>query len=388
MTNTIGSNIEGRLLKTLIQELAWLFRHKGALIILLGAPILYALFYPLPYQHAVVGDIPLVVWDDEQSSTTRAWINSLDASPKLNVIATLRGEPNAQVFDQYGNAQLFIHFPKGLDKNLASQQQTVIAYGGKADNFLVYSEGVKSMSLVLAHINQSLALKAFYFTEGNAITASRAAQPIEVDVTQLFNTDSSYMQYLVPSVFILIVQQVLMMALGMHWGYRFEMNREVGHVFYVWLAHITIYSLQGLALIVFFFRIMLPLQGVPYTADGLKLLSVALPFVLSVVGFGMVVSVLFREQESAIIWLLPLSVPIMLMAGISWPNFAMASWVQVLAQCIPSTWGMNALIDVAFIGHLPNYKVGWAGAFIWLSLALCVRKIVVDREQVVDPSIV
>jgi ABC-2 type transport system permease protein len=210
---------------------------------------------------------------------------------------------------------------------------------------------------------------------------------MSVDITQLFNTDSSYMQYLVPSVFILIVQQVLMIVLGMHWGYRFEMNRPLGGVFNVWLAHIAIYGLQGLALIAFFFRIMLPLQGVPYTANGLALLSVALPFVLSVIGFAMVVSVLFKEQETAIIILLPLSVPVMLMAGISWPSFAMANWVVALAQAVPSTWGINALIDVAFIGHVPDYSAGWTGAVIWLSLAYCVRKIVVDRSQAVVPSI-
>jgi len=373
-------------MKTFLQECAWLYRHKGALLILLGAPLLYAVFYPLPYQHAVVDNIPIIIWDDENTAQTRDWSHYLDAHPKLNIIAVLPGEPSGAVWLTYPQAQAFIHFPKGLTERIAHQQQVNIPYGGKADNFLVYSTAIKSIALTLQELNQSLSLDTFYREQGNSITASMMAEPIDVNVVELFNSDASYMQYLVPSVFILIVQQVLMITLGMHWGYRFEMKRPLGDAFKVWQAHIIIYSLQGLALIAFFFQFILPWQGVPFTGSSHQLFAVSVPFVLSVVGFAMVISIGFREQESAIIWLLPISVPFMLMAGVSWPEFAMSSWIQALAAWIPSTWGINALIDVAFIGNQPDLVEGWRNALIWLSLGFLLRRLVVDKAQAVALS--
>jgi ABC-2 type transport system permease protein len=273
-----------------------------------------------------------------------------------------------------------------MDEKLAHQQPVTIAYGGKADNFLVYSEAMKAITFTLSDINRQLSLQEMYIADGNAVTAEFSATPITVDVIEIFNGDASYIQYLVPAVFVLIVQQVLMIVLGMHWGYRFEMNRPVGNALLVWNAHIIIYGLQGLALIAFFFRIILPWQGIPFVGDTVQLFRVSVPFILSVIGFAMTVSVGFREQETAIIWLLPVSVPILLMAGVSWPTFAMQPWVQVLASWIPSTWGVNALTDVAFLATEPDYFLGWRNAFVWLTLGLLLRQIFSGSSSVATPS--
>ncbi len=373
-------------MKTFFEECAWLFRHKGALLILFGAPVIYALFYPLPYKNAVVDNIPTIVWDDENSSTTRDWIHQLDANPKLKVIAVLTGEPNESQWQNYPSAQFFIHFPANSSLHIHNQQQVFVPYGGKADNFLVYSTAVKAITLTLQSINKDIRLETFYRLQQSPVAADMYAEPINVSINELFNIDASYVQYLVPSVFVLLVQQVTMMAMGMQWGYRFEMNRPIGRALDVWLAHIVLYGLQGLVLILFFFKIMLPFQDVPFTGDGLALLQVSIPFVLSVVGFGMVISVGFREQETALIWLLPLSVPMLMMAGVSWPDFAMVNWIHYLAQWLPSTWGVNALIDVTFINHQPDLTEGWRNAAVWLSLGLLVRGLAVDRWQAAAQS--
>lgn len=373
---------------TLFQELSWLKRHKGALLILIGAPVLYAFFYPLPYQHAVVDSIPLVVWDAEQSATSRDWIAQLDAHPKLDVLDVLPGEPSQERWQRFGQAQAYVHIPAYSAERLAHQQQVVIAYGGNADNFLVYSTAMRAIAETLQHLNLSYAEQSLLQQQGNALLAAQQAEPIRLSVTTLFNDNASYMQYLVPAVFLVIVQQVIMMALGMHWGYRFEMQRPSGPIISVWLAHIAIYLVSGLALILFFYHYILPMQGVQIGGSGLVLLSVAIPFVLSVIGFAMVLTIGFREQETAIVWLLPLSVPLLLMSGASWPSFAMSGWVQAMAPWVPSTWGVNAMIDVAFMNHLPDYAQGWRNAGVWLSLGLLSRVLVADKLPAVARSTV
>lgn len=373
-------------MSSFLQECAWLYRHKGVLVVLFGAPLLYALFYPLPFRHAVVDDIPTIVWDAENSVSSREWIYQIDASPKLKVIATLPGEPNMDELNQFPEAQFFVHFPADSSELIAHQQQVKVPYGAKADNFLVYSTGMKAFTLALKDINASLRADTFYRIEENAISADMLADPIDVNIVEMYNAQASYMQYLVPSVFIVLAQQVLVMALGMHWGYRFEMNRPIGHPLGVWATHLVLYSLQGLALVIFFFRLMLPLQGVAFTADGFQLLWVALPFILGAVGFGMVFTVAFKEQETALVWCLPVSVPLLMMAGVSWPEFAMADWVAYLSHWIPSTWGVNALIDAAYLDHQPDMTIGWRNAIAWLSLGLLLRYVAVDRWQAKDQS--
>jgi ABC-2 type transport system permease protein len=366
------------LIATFLHEQYWLFRHKGAAILLFAAPLIYSLFYPLPYQFAVVEEVPLIVWNNDFSAESRSWIAKLDASPELRVVAQLAGEPNKAQWQQYGDAQAFVYFPPNSRDKLVHQQQVNVAYGAKADNFLVYSTASRAIGLVLADINENWSLQYLYLNDKNAVTAEQYAKPIDSSVVPLFNDHSSYMQYLVPAVFILIVQQVLMMSLGMQWSYRFELNRPIGNAFALWNAHLWIYTLHGLALILFFFRWALPQQGVEINIDNRLLLHTALPFIVASIGFGMVLTHLMRKQESAIVWLLPTSIPMLLLSGISWPSFAMNEGLQAAAIWLPSTWGINALIDAVFLHQMPDIMIGWRTALFWLSLSLWLRLTVTD----------
>ncbi|EAR09194.1 ABC transporter permease [Reinekea blandensis] len=374
-------------MKTFLRELRWLNRHPGALLILIGAPVLYAVFYPLPYQHAVVNHIPIIVWDAQQSATSRDWVSRLDAHPKLNVTQVRAGEPEEGIWLHGSEVQAFLHIPSETDRKLAHQQPVVVPYGGRADNFLVYSTAMKAIAQTLQEINLESAQNAFQAVEGNAIHAQALAQPIHLQINTLFNDNASYLQYLVPAVFLVIVQQVILIALGMHWGYRFEMQRPMGAPFSTWLAHVAIYLVNGLALILFFYRLILPWQGVYPSGNGLTILSVAVPFILAVIGFAMVISIGFKEQETAILWCLPLSVPFLLLAGASWPTFAMADWAQALAHWIPTTWGINAMLDVAFMDQAPNYQAGWGLAGLWLSLGLACRILLSQTAEAEAPSV-
>lgn len=368
-------------MNTFLQECAWIYRHKGVLTILMAVPIIYSMFYPLPYEQAVVKEVPTIVWDDEGSETTRDWIFQIDASPKLDVIAVLPGEPNQAEFEQFTEAQFFAHFPANSSEKLAHQQQVDIPFGGKTDNFLVYSTAAGAFANLVQQINTDIRLKTFYQVEGNAVSANMSASPISANISKLYNEEASYYQYLVPAVFVMIVHQILVMAMGMHWGYRFEMNRPVGDPFKVWASHLILYSLQGWALIIFFFRLILPAQGIAFNGDAIALLNVSIPFILGAVGFGMVVTAAFKEQETALIWCIPLSVPLLMISGISWPNLAMQDWISYLSQWLPSTWGVNALIDVAYVDHQPPLFIGWRNAIIWLSLGLLARYWAVERWQ-------
>ncbi|TCS38741.1 ABC transporter permease [Reinekea marinisedimentorum] len=368
-------------MSSFLQECAWLYRHKGVLVILIVAPLTYSLFYPLPYEHAVVDDVPMIVWDNENSVDTREWIHKLDATPQLKVIAVLPGEPNEADWAAYPEAQFFSHFPADTSERIGLQQQVTIPYGGKTDNFLVYSTAAKAFTLTIQAINKDIRLGVFYSLEGNSVSAEAMANPISVNITQLFNPEASYLQYLVPAVFIVMVHQILVMGIGMHWGYRFEMNRPVGHPFGVWVTHLVLYSLIGLALITFFFRLMLPRQSIFFTGNGLAFLDVSLPFVLGAVGFAMTFTAFFREQETALVWSLPISVPLLMISGVSWPELGMADWLVYVSQWLPSTWGINALLDVAYLNHRPDLTEGWRNAFIWLSLGLLLRFVVVGRWQ-------
>ncbi|MBQ6224383.1 MAG: ABC transporter permease, partial [Campylobacter sp.] len=53
-----------------LRELKGLLKDKGLLLLALGGPFLYSFFYPLPYQHKIVRQMPVAVVDADKTNTS------------------------------------------------------------------------------------------------------------------------------------------------------------------------------------------------------------------------------------------------------------------------------------------------------------------------------
>ncbi len=62
-----------------LAEYRRIFLDPGAALILVGALVLYAFFYPIPYRAQVLKDVPLVVVDQDQTDLSRRLTRMIDA---------------------------------------------------------------------------------------------------------------------------------------------------------------------------------------------------------------------------------------------------------------------------------------------------------------------
>jgi ABC-2 type transport system permease protein len=62
------------------QTLRQIVGEKETLILLFGASVLYAVFYPTPYIKQILRDLPVVVVDRDHSALSRQFTRWLDAS--------------------------------------------------------------------------------------------------------------------------------------------------------------------------------------------------------------------------------------------------------------------------------------------------------------------
>jgi len=353
-------------------EWALLFRYRGILLILIFAPLFYSFFYPLPYQSSVVTEVGLWVVDADQSQASRRLIDRLDAAPQLRVdqvTATDAGRSEALVA---GEVQAYLNVPAGMQADLERGEAITLAYGGSASNFLVYGTAARSMAQVIRAESDQWAQPHRLQTLGNAVQAQARAEPLQLALTPLFNSDRSYLQYLVPGVYLFLVQQVLMLAVGMHWGAQRE-EGSFAKPLYGFVAQTLIYGVHGLVLVLYLFRWALPLEGVWPALNGAQLFGFGLPFVLSAIWFGMIISRPMQRLETPLLWLLPLSVPLLLMTGISWPHFAMADWLLPLTDWLPATQAAKALLGTAFMGVDASAWGLWLLALFYGGLAMALR---------------
>jgi ABC-2 type transport system permease protein len=99
-----------------------------------------------------------------------------------------------------------------------------------------------------------------------------------------------------------------------------------------------------------------------------------LPYLLDCIFFGMVVSCLVRYRENVMLLMVFITIPLLFLTGISWPQSSISGFWQGISWLFPSTFGVRGFIRINEMGStlsdvLPEYRVLWLQALAYFILA-------------------
>jgi ABC-2 type transport system permease protein len=187
-----------------------------------------------------------------------------------------------------------------------------------------------------------------------------AADPMPLVAVPLFNPQGGYATYILPAAFILILQQTLLIGVGLLGtlpGRTLPPVQELQGVHddaFVSIAIVAGKLLAYLAIeavIVPVYLLGLPyLYGVPRLGSVVSLLALALPFVLAVGALGLVVATVFRKPLIVQLVFAAIGLPFFFLAGFAWPAEAMPEVIRLVARLVPSTLAIDGLVDVGQLG--------------------------------------
>src|SRR5262249_48273320 len=150
---------------------------------------------------------------------------------------------------------------------------------------------------------------------------------------------------LVPAVFIILLQQTLLIGMG-----ALRVNeRESSPVEPIWaelggkaVALVLLYLAEAAIMFTLSFSLYdLPFRGTPLTTA-----LFLLPFLLSTTFLGIAIAELFRRGDSPIVFYALTALPAVMVSGISFPAEDQAAWVRVIATALPSTFGIRGFLQV------------------------------------------
>lgn len=156
-------------------------------------------------------------------------------------------------------------------------------------------------------------------------------QPLAVDEVQIFNTTGGYGNFILPPVLMLILQQTLLLGIGLSAGTARENNRyqdlvpisrHYNGIFRIVggksLCYFMIYSI----LAAYICLVVPRLFHFTTLADIRELTGLLIPYLLACIFFGMFVSCIVRYRENVILLIVFTSVPLLFLTGVSWPQSA------------------------------------------------------------------
>ncbi len=356
-------------------ELQTIVRDKGVLLILVGAPFIYALLYSSIYAPEVVREVPVAVVDLDHTPQSRELTRKLDAGPKMAVRFVCSSLYEAKKVLYEGKINGIICLPRGFGRQLNDGGEAVALLYLDGSALLFYRAVLEQSTAVLEQVGADVSLLRLESRGVGSELAEATIHPVEFDSHILFNPRLGYGIFILPPVLLLILQQTLLIGVGMLMATQREERGEKSHdsITTLWggnAALLWLYLLISIPLLTIHFHLF----GLPQRGTLLTISSLIVPYLLGVIGLARIVGSLFHRREDSLLLLLWFSLPCLMLSGISLPQAVLPSWLVHIGTFIPSTAAMNGFVRAQTMGAslrqlMPEIIQLWVLALIYGSAA-------------------
>lgn len=306
---------------------------------MLVAVLFYAFYYPAPYRHQAVLDLPVVVVDEEDSAATRAFVSALDDTREIAVVARAANEGEALRMVRDREVDGVLRLSRGLTERLIAGRGT----GG-------ISLQVNGAYLLRAQA-VGTALEAVATDAAREAAAARGVElPTPVVVRPLFNTTAGYADYIFPAVSIVILQQTLLFGAAMLAGQRRARGAAILSDPAGKIGTLLALTLVGSLGMLFYFGPVFWLLDMPRGGNIPALLPTVPLFALTVAALGTAIGGRLDQGDRAMELLVPTSLLVFFLSGAAWPSDMMPLWVRALAFVSPATHGVPLFVGLNQMG--------------------------------------
>ncbi len=324
-------------------------RDQGVLLIMVGAPVLYGFFYPWPYQDQAVTRVPVAVVDLDHSSLSRQITRFAQASPRIDVRLVTGDEREAREALWRGEIEGFAILPRDLKRHVLRGSAAVVTVEADGSYALLNKAVLYGFSEAIGTVSAGVEIKKLQAGGQSALQARASRSPVNVQMVALFNPTEGYGSYVVPAVALIILQQTLLMGVGMLVGLWTETGAQRATAA-VWLGRLLAFSSVGYLSGLWYFGWVFFLQDFPRGGNPLGALVLLAFYVPAISALGALLGVWFGNRERALQVLLFTALPLVFVAGFSWPAEALPEALQTARWLFPSTAGVQASLRLNQLG--------------------------------------
>ena len=377
--------------KVWMHEYKQIFKDEGTLLFVILVPLLYPVLYSWIYNNEVVKEVPVAVVDCSHSAMAREFVRHCDASSDVKVAYRCNSLEEAK--DLVGHQKVYgvIYMPEDFGTRLGRMEQAHVSVYCNMGLMLTYKAIFQTCTAVAADLNSriQIELSGAYTAREGEITAS----PINVRDVPMFNNTGGYGNFILPGVLVLVLQQVLLLGIGMAYGTSYEkhgfvrlkpmLERNFG------LSRIMVGRTLGF-LVLFVMLSAWVLLAIPRIFNFVRImprgefLLFTIPYLLACIFFAITFSFIVRQRENVMLLVVFTSVPFLFMSGVSWPKSNIPEIWQLTSYLFPSTFGIQGFIKLNTMGCLfsdiwPEIKALWMQVIVYGALATLVTRWQVRR---------
>ncbi|BEU01295.1 ABC transporter [Agarivorans sp. OAG1] len=359
-------------------ELRRIVSNRALILTVFGGLLLYAFLYPQPYLNQTPLQQPIAVINADGSQLSRQLIRMVDASPLLKVTSQVASieEAQQQLVERDVGGLLVI--PEHFYRDVLMGRSPTLSYAGDASYFLVYGTIVQGLASTSGTLAAQVKVAKMVADGIPLALASTLHSPIQLNANAAFNAHQGYLDYVIPAVFIVILHQTLLIAVGLHAAPAPTSQSTLLRRASPWqlvlvrsLLFSVIYSLMSS----FYFGVVLNFYGVHHWANIAHICQLLLPFLIATAGLAQCIAAMLPKRDYATIVGLMTSLPTVFVCGFIWPLSSIPPAINIIADLVPAKPMVLAMLKLNQMGASFSEIQGhfahlWILAITFSSLAL------------------
>ena len=335
-------------------EFKRIFGDMGVMLFFIALPLLYPVVYTLIYNLEVVRKLPVAVVDNSLSADSRDFVRKASASPSIEIYAYC---PNmAEAKELMAEHKVFgvLQIDKDYARNLGNGVPAHVYFYSDMSLLLRYRTFIAALTDLQIDCISSITGEKIS-AAGLSSLAGGMKAPINSQSNFLGDTEQGFASFIIPGIVILILQQSMLLGIGMLGGTARERRRRFGGAdpsevdacttATVWgraFAYVVFY----IPLTIYILRFIPEMFNLPHYGDPVDYLLFILPLLLASAFLGQCLVYFMKERETGFILIVFTSVVFLFLSGLTWPRFAMAPVWKGLGDLVPATWGVEGFIRI------------------------------------------
>lgn len=365
------------------REIRWITREPSFILMTLVFPLLMFFLLISMFGKGVPRDMPIGIYDADNSQLSREIIRKLDAAPSLRFAYDISSLEEAKKFLIQGKIYSFLYIEKNFEKNLKRGLPSNIIQYYNNENQLVGGTIFRDITATIKSISTEILKDNLGKLKLSKQDIDAIAEPIVINTTVLFNPYTNYMYYLLSGLlptmlqFFIILCSIYTIGIelkrktienAMKIGNMSLLNVIIGKL----LPYTIIFSMLGMLMIILMFKFLqFPLNG------DIKLIVLAtFLFVFSYQAVALFFVGLTGRLLTSMTFASFYASTAFTFVGMTYPLVSMYWPAKVWAQILPLTHYLNIIVEQGFRGSPANVT---AQSFFFLILFLLLPFLVISR---------
>lgn len=369
--------------QVLKREIQLFISYRSFSLLSVGLPLLAVLYFVVLMNRGVATDIPIAIYDQDNTPLSRQLTRMIDAASSPKVAYYLSDMLEGEDLMRKGKIDAIVAIPRDLEKDVyATRQAQVMVYINGAN---VIKAGLLDANIRTVLYSFSAGVEAQTLIS-KGISPKQAADmmmPIAFEGHILFNPYINYGYYLLPIFLSIMMLFFALLATIFTFGTELKNGTAPqwlavanGNMFAAFFGKTILYTFIFALLNVFVLTVMFEFLGVPFNGSRTLLVLANFLFIIAYQNLGVLIVALCANLRLSLSIGGGYSVLAFTFSGMTFPTLGMLPVIKVLSYLFPLTFYMNIFVDQAMRGapalvSLPDML--WLTLFTLLPLPLLPR---------------